>query len=390
MIDIHEARRRIMAAVRPMPFAPLALDLAQDHHLAADALARDAHPRFDMSAVDGYAVAGDGPTWTLKGALAAGEVHAASLQPGECVRIFTGAQVPGGADRIVMQERTAQADGRVRLSDSVPAVGANIRRRGEQFTEGELLLRQGERLDAPAIGLLASAGLEEVEASFKPWVSVVRTGGEFIEQGGDRTGRIHSSNEWMLFAALHKELCEVEEQGAFIARDDDQDIANALQQAIEADVVITTGGVSVGDHDRVADVLRSMGADIRFHGVAQKPGKPMLFALLKGKPVFALPGNPRAVMVLFWEYVLPFLRAMQGDPEPGPRVDRLPLAAAVRCKGDRTEFRAVRIAGGLAHPLSDEGSHMLRSLTAADGLMVLNPGDRELRPGELVDVHLRP
>ena len=155
-------------------------------------------------------------------------------------------------------------------------------------------------------------------------------------------------------------------------------------------MVITTGGVSVGDHDRVADVLRSMGADIRFHGVAQKPGKPMLFALLKGKPVFALPGNPRAVMVLFWEYVLPFLRAMQGDPEPGPRVDRLPLAAGVRCKGDRTEFRAVRIAGGLAHPLSDEGSHMLRSLTAADGLMVLNPGDRELRPGELVDVHLRP
>lgn len=390
MIDIEEARRRIMAAVRPMPFAPLALDLAQDHHLAADVHARDAHPRFDMSAVDGYAVAGAGPAWTVKGAVAAGAVHVASLRSGECVRIFTGAQVPAGADRVVMQEHVTLTDVLVRMNDAVPAVGANIRRKGEQFTEGELLLRQGERLDAPAIGLLASAGLEEVEASFKPWVAVVRTGGEFIEQGGDRTGRIHSSNEWMLFAALHKELCEVEEQGAFIARDDDQDIANALQQAIEADVVITTGGVSVGDHDRIADVLRGMGADIRFHGVAQKPGKPMLFALLKGKPVFALPGNPRAVMVLFWEYVLPFLRAMQGDPEPGPRVDHLPLATAVHGKGDRTEFRAARLAGGRVHPLGDEGSHMLRSLTVADALMVLRPGDRELRPGDLVEVHLRP
>ena len=390
MIDVNEARRIILSSVRPMPFAPLALDLAQGHHLAADVLAREPHPRFDMSAVDGYALSGTGPEWAVTAAVAAGEVYPGPLAPGQCVRILTGAQVPAGADRVVMQERALVEAGRLRLDGPEPPAGANIRRTGEQFTAGELLLRQGERLEAPAIGLLASAGVEEVDASFKPWVAVVRTGDEFIEQGRDNTGRIYSSNEWMLFAALHKELCEVEEEGAYIARDDDQEIMNALRQAAEADVVVTTGGVSVGDHDRVASVLRAMGAEIRFHGVAQKPGKPMLFALLNGKPVFGLPGNPRAVMVLYWEYVLPCLRAMQGDPAPVPRTDQLPLAAPLRVKGDRTEFRAAQLRGGRVHPLPDEGSHMLRSLTVADVLVVLPPGAVELAAGDMVEIHHLP
>lgn len=390
MIDVNEARRIILSSARPMPFAPLALDLAQGHHLAADVHAREAHPRFDMSAVDGYALAGIGPGWTLAGSIPAGDVFAGTLGPGQCVRIFTGARIPAGADRVVMQEHVAVDGDRVHVPSGTPAPGANIRPRGEQFTGGELLLRQGERLEAPAIGLLASAGLEEVDASFKPWVSVVRTGNEFIEQGAPGDGRIHSSNEWMLFAALHKELCEVEEEGAFIARDDDAEIMNALRQALEADVVITTGGVSVGDHDRVASVLRAMGADILFHGVAQKPGKPMLFALLNGKPLFGLPGNPRAVMVLFWEYVLPFLRAMQGDGAPGLRSERLPLAVPVRTKGQRTEFRAAQVRGGRVHPLPDEGSHMLRSLTAADVLLVLPPVAADVPAGDLVEVHHLP
>jgi len=390
MIDVNEARRIILSSVRPMPFAPLALDLAQGHHLAADVHAREPHPRFDMSAVDGYALYGTGVEWTIVGAVPAGNVYKGSLAPGQCVRILTGAQVPPGADRVVMQEHVVVHADELRLRNGEPAPGANIRHAGEQFTAGELLLRQGERLEAPAIGLLASAGLEEVDASFKPWVSVVRTGDEFIEQGRDSAGRIHSSNEWMLFAALHNELCEVEEEGAIIARDDDAEIMSALCQAAEADVVITTGGVSVGDHDRVAAVLRAMGADILFHGVAQKPGKPMLFALLNGKPVFGLPGNPRAVMVLFWEYVLPFLRAMQGDGAPDLRSERLPLAVPVRAKGERTEFRAAQVRGGRVHPLPDEGSHMLRSLTAADALLVLPPGAVELAAGDLVEIHHLP
>lgn len=390
MINVEEAKRIIMGHVRALPFTPLALDLAQDHHLAADAKSAAPHPMFDMSAVDGWALCGEGPEWTPVAEIAAGQVMGAPLAPGQCARIFTGAQVPSGTERVLMQEHAVRVDGAVVLKGALPALAANIRRKGEQFTEGELLARTGERLDPATIGLIAMGGLEEVEVSFKPWLAVVRTGDEFIEEGSSRAGRIFSSNEWMLFAALRKELCEVDDDGAFIATDDDADIETAMKQAAEADVIITTGGVSVGDHDRIEAVLRKMGAEIHFHGVSQKPGKPMLFATLNGKPVFGLPGNPRAVMVLYWEYVLPFLRAMQGATDPWPRMDRVPLAHTVEVKGDRAEFRAVRIQGGRVHLLADEGSHMLRSLIDADALAYLPTDKRAWKEGEQMEVHYLP
>lgn len=390
MISVEEAKRIMMGHVRALPFTPLALDLAQDHHLAADAKSAASHPMFDMSAVDGWALCGEGPEWIPVAEVAAGQVMGAPLVPGQCARIFTGAQVPSGTERVAMQEHAVRVDGVLVLKGELPALGANIRRKGEQFTEGELLARTGERLGPATIGIIAMGGLEEVEVSFKPWVAVVRTGDEFIEEGSPREGRIFSSNEWMLFAALRKELCEVDDDGAVIAADDDAEIVNAIEQAAAADVIITTGGVSVGDHDRVEAVLRAMGAEIHFHGVSQKPGKPMLFATLEGKPVFGLPGNPRAVMVLYYEYVLPYLRAMQGAPDPWPRTDRVPLAHTVEVKGDRAEFRAARIQGGRVHLLADEGSHMLRSLIDADALAYLPAAKRSWNGGEAVEVHYLP
>ena len=390
MIGVEEAKRIIMEHVRPLPFTPLVLDLAQDHHLAADVKSLAPHPMFDMSAVDGWALCGEGPEWTPVAEIAAGQTMHVTLRSDQCARIFTGAQVPMGTERVLMQEHAVRAASMIQCRNGIPPLGANIRRKGEQFTEGELIARTGERLDPPTIGLIATGGREEVEVSFKPWVAVVRTGNEFIEGGSPREGRIFSSNEWMLFAALRKELCEVDDDGAFIAADDDADIETAIKQAVEADVIITTGGVSVGDHDRVRAVLEKMGARIHFHGVAQKPGKPMLFATLNGKPVFGLPGNPRAVMVLFWEYVLPFLRAMQGAADPWPRTEQVPLAQAVTVKGDRAEFRAARIEGGKVRLLADEGSHMLRSLIDADALAYLPSDKRSWNEGEPMEVHYLP
>ena len=390
MIGVEEAKRIMMGHLRPLPFTPLVLDLAQDHHLAADVKSRAAHPMFDMSAVDGWALCGEGPEWTPVAEVAAGQTMAGTLQPAHCARIFTGAQVPDGTERVLMQEQSIRVASMIQCRDGLPPLGANIRRMGEQFTEGELLVRTGDRLDPATIGLIAMGGIEEVEVSFKPWVSVVRTGNEFIDKGSPREGRIFSSNEWMLFAALRKELCEVDDDGAFIADDEDGDIENAIKQAAVADVVITTGGVSVGDHDRIEAVLRKMGAEIHFHGVAQKPGKPMLFGTLDGTPVFGLPGNPRAVMVLYWEYVLPFLRAMQGAIDPWPRTDHVPVAHPVAVKGDRAEFRAARVAGGTVRLLADEGSHMLRSLIDADALVYLPVDKRAWNEGEPIEVHYLP
>lgn len=390
MIGVHEAKRIMMEQVRPLPFTPMALDLAQDHHLAADVQSRASHPLFDMSAVDGWAVRGPGPLWAPVAVIAAGQVLDQPLQDGQCARIFTGAQVPSGTERVIMQERARLEGDRLRCTDALPAVGANVRFKGEQFTEGELLARAGERLGPPAIGLIASGGAEEVEVFFKPWVSVVRTGNEFIEHGASREGRIFSSNEWMLLSALRKELCEVDDDGAFTAEDDDDAIQEVLTQALAADVVVTTGGVSVGDHDRIRAVLGRMGAVIHFHGVAQKPGKPMLFATLQGKPVFGLPGNPRAVMVLYWEYILPYLRAMQGASEPWPRTDHVPVAHPVLVKGDRAEFRAARIEGGRLHLLADEGSHMLRSLIDAEVIAYLPASKRSWDQNETIEAHFLP
>ena len=155
-------------------------------------------------------------------------------------------------------------------------------------------------------------------------------------------------------------------------------------------MLITTGGVSVGDHDLIRPVLESMGAVIHFHNVAQKPGKPMLFATLNGKPVFGLPGNPRAVMVLYYEFVLPYLRAMQGATDPWPRTDHVPLAQALTAKGDRAEFRAARLQAGKVSLLADEGSHMLRSLIDADALAYLPSNKRTWGEGEPIEVHYLP
>ncbi len=390
MIGVEEAKRILLQHVRPMPFLPVPIHESEGCVLAQDIIAAHPHPLFDMSAVDGYALSGNGGQWRVVGSIAAGDVLGRELLAGECARIFTGAQVPAGTHAVVMQERCDRNGDLVMISGESPAQGANIRRRGEQFDTGDPLMRQGDRMNSPAIGLIASAGVEEVEVSFKPWVSVVRTGGEFIQDGLDPTGRIFSSNDAMLMGALLAEGCEVDDEGAYIAEDDDAELTITLEEASEADVIITTGGVSVGDHDRVRAVLEKLGATIHFHGVAQKPGKPMLFATYKEKAVFGLPGNPRAVMVLFFEYVLPFLRAAQGARDPWLRTEQMPLAQPLVVKGDRAEFRAARLKGGRVELLQDEGSHMLRSMVNADALVYLPAHQRAWKENEPVEVHFLP
>lgn len=173
--------------------------------------------------------------------------------------------------------------------------------------------------------------------------------------------------------------------------DDRVALAEALQRAArDFDLILTTGGVSVGDHDHVRPVLEALGAAVHFHKVAQKPGKPMLFAALNGTPVIGLPGNPRAVMVLFWAYVLPFLRAMQGASDPGLGMELLPIAQAVNLKGDRAEFRAARAEQGRVTLLADEGSHMLRGLVDANALVYFPATMRNVNTNDPVEVHHLP
>jgi molybdopterin molybdotransferase len=346
------------------------------------------HPLFNMSAVDGYAF-GYAPgvqEWRVVAEVAAGDRLLRAVEPGECVRIFTGALVPNGADTVVMQEQVTRMGDRITHRDTALRKGGNVRLRGEQVRAGDALLSPGQRIGPAAIGLLASVGVQRIVLCRKPRVAIVRTGGEFVEDGVVTPGRIFSSNEVMLAAALAQAGLG---PPALVrnAPDEDDALRAALNEARQADVIITTGGVSVGDHDRVRAVLEAMGAEVLFHGVRQKPGKPMLVARLGGAWVFGLPGNPRAVLVGWHVYVAPFLRAMQGDQEAWT-TDTLPLAHPVVIKGDRTEFRAARVHEGRVHLLADQGSHMLGSMHDAQALVRLPSGNWE--EGSPVEVHYLP
>lgn len=355
-----------------------------------DIIAPHDHPLFDMSAVDGYAFAYDTRVmeWAVVAEVAAGEVLHRALVSGECARIFTGAQVPNGADTVVMQEFVERTKERIRHMDTRLQHGGNVRKQGEQLRQGQIALSTGHRLNAAAIGLLASVGVTVIERISAPKVTVLITGNEFTDPHDPKPGMVFGSNDIVLEGMLTSvgSMPEV-----VTVRDDVHALEKAIGQALmHSDLVISTGGASVGDHDLIRPVLRSMGAVIHFHNVAQKPGRPMLFATLNGKPLFGLPGNPRAVMVLFWEYVLPFLRAMQGAKDPWLVTDHLPAARPLEVKGDRAEFRAAQVRGGKVTLLRDEGSHMLRSLIDADALAYIPAERRSWAEGDPIEVHYLP
>lgn len=386
MITVEDAKRIMLGHVPRMPAEFRPLELCVGAYAAADAFALDDFPRFDVSAVDGHAVGDAQGPWTSVGRIAAGQLLQARLGPGTCARIFTGAAVPEGTVAVVMQEHVREDEERIVQEKGTLKEGANIRRRGESFRQGELLLAKGQRIDPTPVGILASGGLQEVMVGLEPQVGIVRTGDEFIDDLQRADGRIHSSNDRMLVAAVRAAQCFTDDV-PYTAPDDRDALRAVLEQAAsENDIVVATGGVSVGDHDLMLPVLREMGATIHFHGVKQKPGKPMLFATLGRTPVFGLPGNPRAVMVAWHVYVLPFLRAMQGASATFPRSERLPLQGSVKLNGERAEFRAAQVCDGRVQLLPDEGSHMLVTLAMADALAYFPVGTGEAGPGADVEV----
>lgn len=392
MISVEEARRVIMAQVRMTirDAVFLAPEEGVGRSVMEDIFSGEYYPRSDVSAVDGYTVGSpDGP-WKLVGELIAGQVADRALGAGEAMRINTGAQVPGGTVAVLMQEHCSRSGDAVDHTKVAVISGANIRRKGESVRPGDLLLAKGSVLSPAAIGLLASCGVYEVMVAQDPMVSIIRTGGEFLEEGETYEGSIHSSNEKMLLGALTLSGIDATED-LHLVFDEEEELTEALLQAVDrTDVVITTGGASVGDHDLLLPVLKKLNATVHFHGVAQKPGKPMFFATLNGKHIFGLPGNPRAALVLYYEYVRPFLQAICHRADPYLRSERLPMSTGLTVKGDRAEFRAASVSNGHVELLSDEGSHMLRTLVVANALAYLPAVQREWKAGDLVEVHYLP
>jgi molybdopterin molybdotransferase len=410
LIPIDEARRRVLAAVAPLGPETVLLDAALGRVLAEDLTSPIAVPPFDSSGMDGYAVvAGAAAELEVIGEARAGHPWDGAVVAGSAVRISTGAVVPEGADAVVPIERTTAVKGlepdavavrhemhaeaqrdRVAVPETRP--GQNIRRAGEDIPLGAVVLRTGAQLGPAELGVAASVGRAELACARRPRLAVLTTGDELTEPGAALApGGIYSSNAFALAA-------QAQRSGAVLGArsslpDDPEATRTALASALDgADVLVVSGGVSVGPHDHVKPALRELGVEERFWGVLLRPGKPVWFGTRDGTLAFGLPGNPVSAMVTFQLFVRPALAALQGAT-PEPRVVTATLAEPV--PRNRQREQAIRVnllesANGLeASPTTGaQGSHVLTSMIGADGLAMIAAGEGDAPAGERVEVEL--
>lgn len=408
MFTKAEALRIILAAApAPAETDRTPLDDALGRVLARDAVAERDMPAFDRSAVDGWAVrAADagaaGARLRIAGRVMAGAMPERALRPGEAMKVMTGAPVPEGADSMVMVEQSREEpDGAEVVLLAAAVSGANISRRAEDFRAGEVLLRAGMPLDAAALGLLAMMGVDPVPTWRPPAVCVIPTGDELVPAGHPLPGPacIRESNGALLAAQVRQVSPALRPLRPGIARDALDSLRTYLDVGLDHDVLILSGGVSMGDLDLVGGALKGRGLETLVEKVAIKPGKPLLFGRLRHRErnchVFGLPGNPVSSFVTFELFVRPFLLALLGHPDPRPPEitarlgGRDPLRGIPRTQHVPAAVRAVPD-GFEAEPLRWHGSGDLRGLAGADGLILVDTGSPPIEPGAEVRVHRLP
>lgn len=387
----------IVAGIRPLPVRELSLADAYGAVSDGDVTAQWPLPAFDNSAMDGYAVlardvaaaSADTPvTLPVDGEIAAGDTSARELTPGTCIRIMTGAAMPAVADAVVPVELTDGNTERVTIRETV-APGASIRRRGGDAVPGDLLLPAGSRIGPVQLGLLAAAGLGQVRARPRPRVTVISTGDELIEPGHPLApGQIWESNSVMLAAAARQAGCEATRYP--VVRDDTGAVQAAVQDALtKADLLVTSGGVSMGaEHDVVKAALSKLGT-VGFRQVAMQPGMPQGFGIVgEGTPIFTLPGNPVSAYVSFWLFVNPAIAALQNLHPKQMGSGSATLTSAVRSPQRKRSFLRGILdrQTGQVTPVSGQASHQLAALAKANALIVVPEDDMDLAAGDQVHV----
>lgn len=384
---IGDALAAVLARAAPLPAERVPVDQADGRVLAEPAAARIDLPPFPSSAMDGYAVrAADTPgALPVVARIAAGRPAPRALAAGEAMAIATGGAVPESADAVVPVERAVERDGVVELEQAEP--GANVRPRGGDVRAGAEVLPRGAALGPAQVAALAAAGLGEVACARRPRAVVVATGTELRPPGARLApGEIHDSNGPMLEALLRRAGALVERVGP--VPDDEEAHRAAIERGLSADVLVTTGGVSVGPHDLVRRIEASLGVEELLWGVAMRPGKPFAFGVRGATLVFGLPGNPVSSLVGAELFVRPALLALQGAADPGPRWERAELAAPVTRNERRDELLRVRTVTGpegiRVAPLPGQDSHMIVRAAAADGLALVERGEGELPAGSVV------
>ncbi len=388
LLSVDEALARVLARIVPLPVERVQLDRAAGRILAEGIVSPVDLPPFPSSSMDGYAVrAADLPgVLRVVGRVAAGRPELRSLAAGEAIEISTGGVVPAGADTVVPVERVVVRPTEIEIRDPLVS-NSNIRGIGGDVRAGAALLAAGELLTPARLGALAACGIEGVVSSRGPRVAVVVTGTELRTPGEPLgAGQIYESNGIMLAAVLEAAGAVVER---FAATEDTEEAhTRALEQALDADVVVTSGGVSVGPHDLVRRVAARLGVEEVFWGVAMRPGKPLTFGVRDQTLMFGLPGNPVSSLVGCLLFVRPALLALQGHPDPTPPFRPGIIAADVQPRPERDDFVRARTTwsadGALLDPVLGQESHMIARTTAADALVHVRRGTDLLPAGARV------
>ncbi|MGB0551126.1 MAG: gephyrin-like molybdotransferase Glp [Alphaproteobacteria bacterium] len=394
MISVAEAEERILTALKPMPLEQVVITDSFGRVVGEDVKSRRTQPPMAVSAMDGYAVrAADVqivPTdLKVVGYAPAGGSYDAIVREGETVRIYTGAPVPAGADAIVIQENTAQTDDSVRINEGATA-GTFVRPAGLDFAEGDVLIPTGTRMTARHVGLAAAMNVPWLMTYRKPRVAILATGDEIVMPGQEiGPNQIVSSNAIALAAFVRAMGAEPVLLG--IAPDDREGLRQMASGIVGNDMLVTTGGASVGDHDLVQDVLSEGGMEVNFWRIAMRPGKPLMFGDIRGIPVLGLPGNPVSSLVCAMIFLRPAIARMQGSIEADRDTLSLKIADNLPTNDRRQDYLRATFetddsGDTLVRSFHRQDSSMMATLTHADGLIVRPPHAPALSAGERVEV----
>ena len=393
MISVTEAKKLIIENTLSLEPVSLPLKYAAGLILAEDVYAIMDIPAFSQSSMDGYAFSFEG--WKqhkklkIEGEVAAGDNETITLSLKNAVRIFTGAAVPAGADTVIMQEKTKTQNGELIIEDENIQPGNSVRPKGSEIKAGALALPKENTLSPAAIGFLAGIGITEMKVYPNPSISIIITGNELQQPGKPLAhGQVYESNSFALKAVL-KQL-HIDNIQILHATDKPEIVTGTLQKALqECDVVLLTGGISVGDYDFVLQSATQCGVEKLFHKIKQRPGKPLYFGKKENKLVFGLPGNPASVLTCFYQYVIPALEKLS-KRKIELQLVRVPLARSFQKNAGLTHFLKGFYDGKKAVPLDAQESFRLSSFAKANCLIQIDEDITSLKEGELVDVYLLP
>ena len=386
MISVQEAKLLIENNITPSEKIQISLANAVDYNLSKDVISSINMPPFRQSAMDGYALRLENlDTFTIIDEVKAGDSHHPLLNNDEAVRIFTGAAVPDTANAVVMQEKVIVDNGTLKLQKIVVS-GENIRPMGEQVKKGSTALKEGTKLTPAAIGYLASLGITEVEVYKKPNIAIVVTGNELTEPGTPlEYGKIYESNSIMLATALSS--LNFTDVSIHKVEDDYINTRDLLDTIINKyDLVLITGGISVGDYDFVGKALKELVVEEVFYKVKQKPGKPLFFGKKEATPIFALPGNPAAALSCFYIYAYPALQKMSGTANYHLAKTTAKSTSTFIKKGDRAQFLKAFITNDTVEILEGQSSAMLQTFALANAFVYVSEEQSNIAIGDTIQV----